>query len=340
MSQHSPLAFSVVAFSQAAYAWKPVGSDKGATTEESGGGDGAGIYATARITYCGSVAANGSKGNVTSSEFSWTPLPCWYAPYLGAKDFKKKKSGGHREPDERPGMGGHAGAALSELKRHYEDEYGWTDTPGNKDYNVDKDGEGMFWAAVENPNEPDLLKRNSCNDLPFWVDNGEAPPPQYEEAVTPEILAALAYQHMQLPDTEVSLAPEQITKMNLSTWAWLDAAVRRRAGDGRQRARLQPAGHDHLGHLLDRHRRCGRRPPGRHLRQRPGRHRPGNPGSQPLTAARSRLRPRAGRSRTDVTGEPQAAVAVTPPTAATPQWPRTAAASDRTCRGPARRTTG
>ncbi|MEV5275087.1 hypothetical protein AB0K97_28575, partial [Streptomyces werraensis] len=38
-------------------------------------------------------------------------------------------------------------------------------------------------------------------------------------------LAALAYQHMQLPDTEVSLAPEQTTKVNLPTWAWLDKAV-------------------------------------------------------------------------------------------------------------------
>ncbi|MGN7138319.1 hypothetical protein [Streptomyces pseudogriseolus] len=207
-----------------AYAGEIPGNTEGGM-EQSGGKDDGGIYATARITYSGSVAANGSKGNVTSADVNWTPPPCWYAPYLGAKDFKKKMSGDIESQMNAPGMGGHAGAALSELKRHYEDEYGWTDTPGYKDYNVDKDGEGMFWAAVENPNEPDLLKRNSCNDLPFWVDNGEAPPPQYEEAITPEILAALAYQHMQLPDTEVSLAPEQTTKVNLPTWAWLDKAV-------------------------------------------------------------------------------------------------------------------
>jgi hypothetical protein len=30
---------------------------------------------------------------------------------------------------------------------------------------------------------------------------------------------------MQLPDTEVSLAPEETTKVNLPTWAWLDKAV-------------------------------------------------------------------------------------------------------------------
>ncbi|CAM5685835.1 hypothetical protein SHIRM173S_03214 [Streptomyces hirsutus] len=214
-----------VALAEPAYAGEQPSNTEGSNTEQSGGSDGTGIYAAARITYSGSVAKSGGTGNVTSTDVNWTPPPCWYAPYLGAEDFKKEMSKDIEGQINTPGMGGHAGAALSELQRHYEDEYGWTDTPGYKDYNVDKDGEGMFWAAVENPDEPDLLKRNSCNDLPFWVDNGEAPPPQYEEAITPEILAALAYQHMQLPDTEVSLAPEETTKVNLPTWAWLDKAV-------------------------------------------------------------------------------------------------------------------
>ncbi|MEU4879517.1 hypothetical protein AB0G19_03490 [Streptomyces althioticus] len=219
------LALSVIAFTEAAYAAKPVGSDKGASTEQSGGGDDTGIYAAARITYSGSVAPNGSSGNVTSADVNWTPPPCWYAPYLGAKDFKAKMSKDVERQLKTPGIGSTAGSALTELKRHYEAGYGWSDNPGYEDYNVDKDGEGMFWAGVENPNEPDALKRSSCNDLPFWVDNGEAPPPRYEEAITPQILAALAYQHMQLPDTEVTLAPEQTTKVNLPTWAWLDEAV-------------------------------------------------------------------------------------------------------------------
>jgi hypothetical protein len=220
------LPLSVLALVAApAYAGEQPSNAQGSNTEQSGGGDGNGIYAAASIEYSGSVAKNGDTGNVTSSDINWTPPPCWYAPYLGAKDFKKKMSKDIDSQMNAPGMGGHAGAALSELQRHYEDEYGWTDTPGYKDYNVENDGKGMFWAAVENPNEPDPLKRSSCNELPFWVDNGEAPPPQYEEAITPEILAALAYQHMQLPDTEVSLAPEAVTKVNLPTWAWLDRAV-------------------------------------------------------------------------------------------------------------------
>lgn len=219
------LAFSALVLTQPAYAGKPVGSGKGGSTEEKGGSDGTGIYAAAQVKYSGAVAKNGGSGNVASADVNWTPPPCWYAPAYGAKEFKKKMSGELKEAKNTPGMTGHAGAAINELQRHYEDDYGWTDTPGYKDYNVEKDGEGMFWAAVENPNEPDYLKRTGCSDIPFWVDNGEPPPPQHEEAITPEMLAALAYQHMELPGTKVTLAPEATTKVNLPTWAWLDKAV-------------------------------------------------------------------------------------------------------------------
>ncbi|MFI9827014.1 hypothetical protein ACIHIX_04955 [Streptomyces sp. NPDC051913] len=219
------LALSVLALAEPAYAAGPAGKDEGASTEESGGGDSTGIYAAAKIQYSGSVTKDGSTGNVTSSDVNWTPPPCWYAPYLGAKDFKKKMSEEIETAKNTPGMGGTAGSAIGQLEQHYEDEYGWTDHPGYKDYNVDKDGDGMFWAGVENPNEPDVLKRGSCNEIPFWVENGDTPPPQYEEAIKPEILAALAYQHMTLPDTKVTLAPAATTKVNLPTWAWLDKAV-------------------------------------------------------------------------------------------------------------------
>ncbi|MET9442816.1 hypothetical protein [Streptomyces sp. NPDC006610] len=219
------MAIAAVLFTAPDSLAEPVDFGKGDGTAQEGGSDNSGIYAAARIQYSGAVTKNGSRGNVTSADVTWTPPPCWYAPYLGAKDFKEKMSKDIESQMNAPGMGGHAGAALSELQRHYEDEYGWTDTPGYKDYNVENDGKGMFWAAVENPSEPDPLKRSSCNDLPFWVNNGETPPPQYEQAISPEILAALAYQHMQLPDTEVTLAPETVTKVNLPTWAWLDKAV-------------------------------------------------------------------------------------------------------------------
>ncbi|MFJ3665781.1 hypothetical protein ACIPSE_04935 [Streptomyces sp. NPDC090106] len=219
------LSFGIVTLAEPAYAGEGTGFGDGSSTEQSAGSDDTGIHAAASIQYSGSVAKNGGTGNVTSSDVNWTPPPCWYAPYLGAKDFKKKMSQSIGDAISSPGMGGTAGSAIGEVQRHYEDGYGWTDTPGYDDYNVDKDGEGMFWAGVENPNETDALKRMSCTDLPFWVDNGEAPPARYPQAIRPEILAALAYQHMELPDTKVTLAPAVTTKVNLPTWAWLDKAV-------------------------------------------------------------------------------------------------------------------
>ncbi len=219
------LALGTLVHQEFTYAASTVGSGQGADTEQSAGSDTTGIYAAARIQYSGSVTKNGSTGNVTSADVNWTPPPCWYAPYLGAKDFKREMSRSIEDQINTPGMGGSADSALGELQRHYEDGYGFPDAPGYKDYNVEDDGEGKFWAAVENPNEPDVLKRSSCNDVPFWVENGDAPPPRYEEAIKPEILAALAYQHMELPDTKVTLAPETTTKVNLPTWAWLDKAA-------------------------------------------------------------------------------------------------------------------
>lgn len=219
------LAVSALILAAPNSAAKPVNFGKGDDTNQQGGSDSTGIYAAAKIQYSGSVAKGGSTGNVTSADVNWTPPPCWYAPYLGAKDFKAKMSKSIEDSLSAPGIGGTASSAIGEVQRHYEDDYGWTDTPGYKDYNVDKDGQGMFWGGVENPNEPDVLKRTACSDLPFWVDNGEAPPPQHEEAINPEMLAALAYQHMQLPDTKVTLAPAANTKVNLPTWAWLDGAV-------------------------------------------------------------------------------------------------------------------
>ncbi len=106
------LGCSVTSLTEPAYSAEPSSNGNGATSEQSAGRDDTGIYATARITYSGSVAANGSKGNVTSADVDWTPPPCWYAPYLGAKDFKKKMSGDIESQMNAPGMGGHAGAAL------------------------------------------------------------------------------------------------------------------------------------------------------------------------------------------------------------------------------------
>jgi enoyl reductase len=56
------------------------------------------------------------------------------------------------------------------------------------------------------------------------VDQGDPPPADIENAVTPEVLAELAYAEIRVPSTKVTLAPAAATKVNLPTWAWLDAA--------------------------------------------------------------------------------------------------------------------
>lgn len=61
----------------------------------------------------------------------------------------------------------------------------------------------------------------TCNDTnPFWAENGETP--DIENAISPEMLAGLAYEQVKVPGTEVTLAPEGKSKVNLPTWAWLD----------------------------------------------------------------------------------------------------------------------
>ncbi|MBO8184781.1 hypothetical protein JW592_04725 [Streptomyces sp. DW4-2] len=89
-----------------------------------------------------------------------------------------------------------------------------------KNFNLDKQGEGKFWAAVPNPAEKDAARRESCTRLPFWVKNGERP--DVENAISPEILSKLAYAQVTVPGTRVKLNPDGEQTVNLPTWVWLD----------------------------------------------------------------------------------------------------------------------
>ncbi|WP_234380128.1 hypothetical protein [Streptomyces sp. CMB-StM0423] len=176
------------------------------------------------ITYSGAVKDDGqAPGNLTPTASDWEPPPCWYAPYLGAKDFKRVTKKSIEGQMTTPGMTGHAGSALKQLLDHYEDGYSWPNHPGFKDWNVENDGEGMFWAGVPNPAEEDVLARGECSEVPFWVDNQEPPPDWAQgEAIEPRMLAELAYERMIVPDTAAELRPAGEQVVNLPTWVWLD----------------------------------------------------------------------------------------------------------------------
>ncbi|MDT0347811.1 hypothetical protein, partial [Streptomyces litchfieldiae] len=90
-------------------------------------------------------------------------------------------------------------------------------------YNIDKQGEGMFWTVVRNANHPDEEARYACEWRTFWVDFGE-PPPDEPGVLDAEMLAELAYERVRVPDTEIQWNPSGTQKVNLATWIWLDEA--------------------------------------------------------------------------------------------------------------------
>lgn len=186
----------------------------GGATQGTNQGAGAGKDGTVSVTVGGVVfdrSKNGSgnsAGALTSST-SWTPPPCWYAPKYTPEQLQKEM-----EPIWDAGSTGY------EWDAKQRDRY--VNGHPYKDFNKDKTGEGYFWDSFVDEDFPPGW--DSCTEQPFWVDQGDPPPAGIENAVTPEILAELAYAEIRVPSTKVTLAPAAETKVNLPTWAWLDAA--------------------------------------------------------------------------------------------------------------------
>ncbi|WUE96947.1 hypothetical protein OG381_29800 [Streptomyces sp. NBC_00490] len=154
---------------------------------------------------------NGSGGSTgaLASTTSWTPPACWYAPKYTPEQLQK-----YMEPIWE------AGSTGAEWDNEQRKKYNANDE--EKAFNKDKTGKGYWWDSyVDKSYRPGW---DACDDGPFWVDTGDAPPADMENAVTPEILAELAYNEIRVPGTKVTLAPAQATKVNLPTWAWLDGA--------------------------------------------------------------------------------------------------------------------
>ncbi|MBV7650263.1 hypothetical protein ACFY7N_30235 [Streptomyces albidoflavus] len=172
------------------------------------------IYAQVEvIKYDTSKNGNGpSAGPVAAVQADWSPPPCWYAPKWTPDELRDYYQRGHEAIHHDPGMPPEAINEWSEERRNYIDgDY--------EDFNQEKEGEGMWWGAVQNPNAP-FEEQFACDRVPFWADNGETP--DVENIITPEILAGLAYEQIKVPGTEVTLAPGGKSKVNLPTWAWLD----------------------------------------------------------------------------------------------------------------------
>ncbi|MFJ9600360.1 hypothetical protein [Streptomyces althioticus] len=190
-------------------------SQGGGTSETSGGRDGAGLVS--KVVYRGSTSGSrGSDGRGALQPVGdWTPPACWYEP-RSAEQFRDYVESVYEETVNTPGQHSYAKQSVGMFREDYKDGT-------YKNYNLDKKDEGSFWVAVRDEDRRMEPEAQACDKMPFWVENGDPVP--VENAVTPEVLAELAYNRVRLPAAEVTLRPETATKVNLPTWAWLDKAT-------------------------------------------------------------------------------------------------------------------
>ncbi|MFH9889568.1 hypothetical protein ACH4OQ_05460 [Streptomyces luteogriseus] len=173
------------------------------------GKDGTVSVTVGGVVFDRSKNGSGNSAGALTSTTSWSPPPCWYAPKYTPDQLKK-----YLEPTWEAGSTGY------EWDAKQRDRY--VNGQPYKDFNKDKTGKGYFWDSFVNKDFPPGW--DSCEEPIFWVDQGDPPPANIKNAVTPEVLAELAYAEIRVPGTEVTLAPANQTKVNLPTWAWLDAA--------------------------------------------------------------------------------------------------------------------
>ncbi|MFH9587549.1 hypothetical protein ACH4MW_29955 [Streptomyces luteogriseus] len=205
----SGLVAVVLAAGGPAHAEKGFGGTDGETQEANAGKDGTVSVTVGGVVFDRSKNGSGKSAGALTSTTSWSPPPCWYAPKYTPDQLKK-----YLEPTWEAGSTGY------EWDAKQRDRY--VNGQPYKDFNKDKTGKGYFWDSFVNKDFPPGW--DSCEEPIFWVDQGDPPPANIKNAVTPEVLAELAYAEIRVPGTEVTLAPANQTKVNLPTWAWLDAA--------------------------------------------------------------------------------------------------------------------
>ncbi|MFJ9708176.1 hypothetical protein [Streptomyces sp. NPDC101234] len=185
------------------------GGDPKPTT--SAGTDGQTISAEAGVVYDTSKNGKGASAGPVTSTTTWTPPACYYAPFQTPNDLEK-------DMEEAWGSTAPSAEWILSSQNYYKNGHPYTD------FNKDKTGKGYWWSSFVTPGRESDPAADDCNEEhEFWVDKGDPPPADKPQSVTPEKLAQLAYAQVRVPGTEVTLAPAGTTKVNLPTWAWLDA---------------------------------------------------------------------------------------------------------------------
>ncbi|CAM5681702.1 Enoyl reductase OS=Streptomyces tendae OX=1932 GN=GUR47_15630 PE=4 SV=1 [Streptomyces tendae] len=189
----------------------PSGEGTGAETQVDGGKGEQSVSATAgAVVFERSKNGSGASVGPVAAATNWTPPACYYAPKYTPEQLKKVK-----EPVWEVGSTGY------EWDAEQRDKY--VNGHPYKDFNKEKTGKGYWWDSYVTPGREGDPGALDCKEDTFWVDTNDNPPANIPQAITPEVLAQLAYAEIRVPTTEVELRPEGTTKVNLPTWAWLDA---------------------------------------------------------------------------------------------------------------------
>jgi enoyl reductase len=190
----------------------PGGEGTGSETQVTGDQEGQTVSATAgAVVFDRSKNGTGATSGPVTSATTWTPPACYYAPKYTPDELKA-----YLEPIWQAESTGYQWDA--EQRSRYVDGHPY------KDFNKEKSGKGYWWDSYVTEGREGDPGALDCEEPPFWVDQGDPPPANIPEAITPETLAQLAYAEIRVPSTQVDLAPAGATKVNLPTWAWLDGA--------------------------------------------------------------------------------------------------------------------
>ncbi|MEU5307659.1 hypothetical protein [Streptomyces sp. NPDC021562] len=212
-----PAGVAVLALTTANPAYADTGwggsTDNGPSTHTSGKADGDRLASSASgvIVFDRSKNGSGQSAGAVTAAGSWTPPPCYYAPKYTPEQLEK-----YLTPIWEAESTGYEWDA--QQRDHYVDGHPY------KDFNKDKAGKGYWWDSYIPESQIGAPGSLNCDKPIFWVDKGDQPPADIPHAITPEILAQLAYGEIRVPSTTVKLAPAGTTKVNLPTWAWLDTA--------------------------------------------------------------------------------------------------------------------
>ncbi|RCG22026.1 hypothetical protein DTL70_16270 [Streptomyces diacarni] len=211
----------------------PAHADRKHREKASGANDHGDIVTeVSRVQITGGGDTGKDTVKLTPENSNWEPPACWYEPKTSPKELKekiesakpeKRKPKKKKKPetifDELEESNQDAADAVSnQVVGLYEDYY---QTDKYEDYNIDKQGEGMFWEGVRNPDRADDPDSYKCSQHAYWVPDGETPK-DVPLAVSPKVLAEYAYERLPIPRTEISLNPKGKQTVNLDTWVWAD----------------------------------------------------------------------------------------------------------------------